>query len=366
MQRADIILSILNQKANDKDFVFNRIYRHLFNPSFYTDEYRNTEISNLIEKLRTETFYIKNASSMQIQLLQLAIGKILKAIYLINIKTYREALVETKNLCRYNKWIVKVKLKENIIDKNALINILKMKIDDGRFLNLIEKFIDSEHMQLQEIILDIYLSEIDKYMLEKFKNSYIRQGKEAICTSVNKKGAEKISLEIRNYLFDKLNIKAINIEIIYLDNKEKFRFLGYNVIRDNKEKKIQLSVPIEVVNNRLEMFMKNGKAVHCSPRINLSVTELIKTYNIEIENLYKYYSLAIDVNKKLGRFKFYHYSSLIKTIARKEKSSVKKVIEKYGLEVKLKNGEGTKKLIAVRLNDETITYFNEPLNVCKI
>lgn len=68
-------------------------------------------------------------------------------------------------------------------------------------------------------------------------------------------------------------------------------------------------------------------------RVNLPVIEIISQYNAEIRGLYNYYCLATDVSTKISTFQYYHYFSMIKTIARKEKSSVKKVIQKYGIDV---------------------------------
>jgi retron-type reverse transcriptase len=42
MQKAEIILSLLSQKsAQNKEYVFDRLYRNLFNPDFYLLAYNN-------------------------------------------------------------------------------------------------------------------------------------------------------------------------------------------------------------------------------------------------------------------------------------------------------------------------------------
>ena len=88
-------------------------------------------------------------------------------------------------------------------------------------------------------------------------------------------------------------------------------------------------------------------------------------YNAELRGLYNFYCLATDVSTKLGKFRFYHYYSLLKTVARKEKCSVAQVITRYGVDVKLKQKTGTRKLFGVMYQtnkgDSTQTYFNEPL-----
>ena len=42
MQRAETVLTILSQKAKeDRTFVFDRLYRNLFNPDFFLLSYNN-------------------------------------------------------------------------------------------------------------------------------------------------------------------------------------------------------------------------------------------------------------------------------------------------------------------------------------
>jgi hypothetical protein len=67
----------------------------------------------------------------------------------------------------------------------------------------------------------------------------------------------------------------------------------------------------------------------------------------------------------LNKFRYYHYASLKKTIARKEQISVAKVIEKYGVNVQRKLGTGTRRIVGVtyqtKNGKKTLTYFNESL-----
>jgi hypothetical protein len=42
MQKAEVVLTVLRKKSmQDKDFVFDRLYRNLFNPDFYMLAYSN-------------------------------------------------------------------------------------------------------------------------------------------------------------------------------------------------------------------------------------------------------------------------------------------------------------------------------------
>jgi hypothetical protein len=100
--------------------------------------------------------------------------------------------------------------------------------------------------------------------------------------------------------------------------------------------------------------------------VNLPILDIINEYNSEIRGLYNYYSLATDVSVKIGKFKYYHYWSMLKTIAHKEKSTCNKVKAKYGIDVPRKVGTGTRKLVGVRYTtnkgEQIMTYFNDSLN----
>lgn len=188
--------------------------------------------------------------------------------------------------------------------------------------------------------------------------------------------------EIREFLWTNLGLE-LNTEKTLITNlaDQSVRFLGYeiaktrentalteNTLRVKKRaanETIQLLVPGEVITEKLKPFVRNGKAVHHNARINDPVLDILTQYNAEIRGLYQYYSLATDVSTKINKFRYYHYTSLQKTIARKEKCSVAQVTEKYGVDVKLKQGTGTRKLLGVtyetKAGKKTLTYFNEPL-----
>lgn len=510
MQNAEIILAILSQKSEEnKDFVFDRIYRHLFNPDFYLNAYskiyanegnmtpgvdgetidgfNHNLVDNLIEKLKGETYYPrpvqrkyipkKNGKlrplgipSFQDKLLQEVVRELLEAIYEPLFSDYshgfrpnrscQTALYQVKSTCRGTNWVIEGDINGffDNIDHEILLGILNKKINDGRFIELIRRFLKGGYFEFNKvhnslsgtpqggiispILANIYLNEFDKFMedicgkyskgKEKRRNplyqklmyrrrtaiqkgnftlaeevlsqmrkipvldpydenytrvKYVRYADDfLVCVIGSKKLAEDIRLEIKQYLSEKLRLE-LNLEktlITNLSDKERVRFLGYEIAKTRENTKlsentlgikkravnetIQLLVPTEVISNKLKPFVSNGKSVHHPARINLPILDMINQYNAEIRGLYNYYSLATDVSTKIGKFKFYHYYSLVKTIARKEKSSVNKVIDKYGIDVKLKQGTGTRKVVGVKYSTKTgekvMTYFNESL--CKV
>lgn len=198
----------------------------------------------------------------------------------------------------------------------------------------------------------------------------------------SKRLSEEIRNEIRSFLATELHLE-LSAEKTLITNlgDQPVKFLGYEIAksRDNTiltentrgvkkraaNETIQLLVPTEVINEKLKPFVKKGKAVHHNARINEPILDILIQYNAEIRGLYNYYCLATDVSTKINKFRYYHYTSLQKTIARKEKCSVAQIIEKYGVDVKLKQGTGTRKLLGVtyqtKAGMKTLTYFNEPI-----
>ena len=214
------------------------------------------------------------------------------------------------------------------------------------------------------------------------KVKYCRYADDFIVMVIGSKQlAEQIREEIRAFL-ETLNL-VLSPEKTLITNlsDRRVRFLGYEIAKTHEDTKltenaqgikkraangtIQLLVPADVVREKLKPFVRNGKAIHHNARVNAPLLDTLTVYNAEMRGLYNFYCLATDVSTKLGKFKFFHYYSLLKTVARKEKCSVAQVIDRYGVDVKLKQKSGTRKLFGVTYQtnkgDKTLTYFNESL-----
>lgn len=461
MQSAEVIVSLLSKKAqNDENFVFQRLYRHLFNPDFYRMAYRhmreegrmfeadvfNTAVVDaVIEKLKSETYYPQplfqqNTSRVKSRLhpplhdrlVEEAVRQLLEAIYEPRFldtshgfrphRTCQTALCAFKASCPGTDWVIEGKIRcfFDHFDHDKLFSLLSERIDDGRFLRLIQRFLQAGYMQfgkashsfitpfpggmLFSLLANIYLHEWDQFM-QNLSSQYtigeqLRRKRECrqmisqqyplflqsigssstrvrytrfldefvVCILGSKQLAQTVQKEIQSFLRGALRLE-LHAEKSRIRNlaDNRVRFLDYECKRQRAGSwNIHLLVPGDVIRERIRPFTKNGKPVHHNARIHLPLPKIIRLYNDEIQNLYDYYNLAADVSTKLGRFRYYHYTSLIKTIARKEKSSVKKVVNKYGIDVKRKQGTGTKKIIGVSIQtgdgeEQILTYFNEPL-----
>lgn len=203
-----------------------------------------------------------------------------------------------------------------------------------------------------------------------------------VMISGSKATAERIREEIRDFLMTELHLE-LSMEKTLITNltDQRIRFLGYEIAKTRENtaitkdtlgrkkrtanETIQLLVPSKVIREKLQPFTQRGKAVHHNARSNIPLLDLLTQYNAEVRGLYEYYCLATDVSTKLGKFKFYHYDSLLKTVARKEKCTIAKVLSNYGVNVKRKQGTGTRKIFGVsyktKEGPKTMTYFNDPI-----
>ena len=512
MQNAKTILSILNQKSEqNKDYVFDRIYRNMFNQDFFIEAYRKiyakpgnmtagvdgqtidgfkkSKIEKLISLLQKEQYYPnpvrrkyiekKNNKkkkrplgipSFEDKLVQEVIRKILEAIYepifldtshgFRPNRSCQTALFQVKCVGTGTRWAVEGDITGcfDNVDHDILLQLLSRKIKDGRFLEMIRRFLKAGYFEFHQvknslsgvpqggiispILANIYMHEFDLYMeiltkkLSKGKKKkgnpaykklerkrfqlrtagrydeadeilkemrkipsqeqmdpdfirirYVRYADDfVILVDGSKELAKQIKQDVTHFLRETLKLE-LNADKTLITNLKSdcVRFLGYEftkahndtfirkndngVTRRSVNESIQLLVPSEVINRHIRQFTINGKATSFRPRVNLPILDIINNYNSDIRGLYNFYSLATDVSTKIAKFRYYHYTSMMKTIAHKEKSSVRKVRAKYGIDVPRKLGTGTRKIVGVRYTtksgERTMTYFNDSLNVVK-
>lgn len=506
MQKAETVLSILRQKSeHDEKYVFERVYRNLFNEDFFIrayqkihakegnmtpgadsdtiDGFNKKQVAKLIELLKMEKYqpkpvrrtYIpkKNGKMRPLgiptftdKLVQEVVRQILEAIYepifcdtshgFRPNRSCHTALYQVKSTCKGTNWVIEGDITaffENV-DHDILISILSKKVQDGRLLELIRRFLKAGYFEFEEkhntlsgtpqggiispILANIYLHEFDKYMeklaIEYSKGKqkrvnpdyhslntkrwkankkgdletaerllkqmqslhaldpmddnfirvkYVRYADDfLVCVIGSKQLTQEIKDKIASFMRQKLHLELSTDKTCITNLAEKrVKFLGYEISKSQCDTKItqdsigrqkrsingsiQLLVPGQVIRDRLKTFRKNGKPYPFIARNNYPVMDIISMYNAEIRGLYNYYCLAADVSSKLATFKYYHYYSMLKTIARKEKSSVGKVYKKYGIEVPRKIGNGTRRIVGIRYTTKTgtktMTYFNDSL-----
>jgi len=111
-------------------------------------------------------------------------------------KSCHTALVQIKSTCKGTSWVIEGDIKGfyDHIDQKKLLELLSKKIADGRFLNLINKFLKAGYLEFKQvhnsltgtpqggivspILANIYLHELDAFMehlCERYRTKRKRQ-----------------------------------------------------------------------------------------------------------------------------------------------------------------------------------------------
>ena len=229
------VLKLLTEKASVKGYTFERLYRNLYNPDFYLLAYKNiaaspgsmttgadglsidnmsmARINKIIASLKDQTYqpnparrtYIAKKNnptkkrplgipSTNDKLVQEVIRMLLEAIYeptFSNLshgfrpkRSCHTALSQIKDTFTGVRWMVEGDIKAcfDCFDHHVLINILRRRIKDEKFLSLMWKFLKAGYMEQWEyhktysgtpqgsgmspVLANIYLSELDTFMEE--------------------------------------------------------------------------------------------------------------------------------------------------------------------------------------------------------
>lgn len=260
MRSPENVLNSLQEHSAQPDYVYDRIYRNLYNQELFLQAYQNIyasqgnmtagtdgqtidamsleRINRLIETLKDESYqpkpsrrtYIpkKNGKtrplgipSIDDKLVQEVIRMLLESMYENSFednshgfrpnKSCHTALRMIQNRFVRCKWFVEGDIKGffDNIDHNVMINILRKRIRDERFLRLIRKFLNAGYMEdnqlhqsysgtpqggiISPILANIYLDQFDKYMAE-LKKRFDRGEKRAVNKEYRKLSDKRVRL----------------------------------------------------------------------------------------------------------------------------------------------------------------------------
>lgn len=238
MRSPKIILENLQKHSKEDNYKYERLYRNLYNPEFYLQAYQNIYankgamtsgidgmtldgfgkevVDTLILQIKNHTYqpnpvkrvYIpkKNGkkrplgiSSSADKLVQEVIRMILESIYeptfskrshgFRHDKSCHTALQQIQGTFTGVKWFVEGDIKGYFdnIDHHILVNILRERIKDEAFIELIWKFLKSGYMEnwkynttysgvaqgsgFSPILANLYLDKFDKF-IEKYKTNF--------------------------------------------------------------------------------------------------------------------------------------------------------------------------------------------------
>lgn len=305
MRSPKVILNALHSHSKISDYKYERLYRILFNEEMFYAAYQriyakpgnmtagmdNKTIDNmslkrinaLIESLKNETYQPKPARRTYIpkkngklrplgiptfedKLVQEVTRMILESIYedyfeptshgFRPFKSCHTALTQIQNTFTGAKWFIEGDIKGffDNINHNVLVNILKERITDERFIRLIRKFLKAGYVEqwhyhhtysgtpqggiISPTLANIYLDKFDKYMKE-YADKFNR-GKEKrldpqylkVTRQMNnlrkkiKHCKDEIKIEQYESEFRKLKREALNMPC-RMDMDETYRRLKY-------------------------------------------------------------------------------------------------------------------------------------------
>lgn len=260
MRNPERILNSLTKHSDNSDYKFERLYRILFNEEMYLVAYQKLQgktgnmtpgadgktidgmstlrIEQLIKALKDESYhpnpakrvYIpkKNGSkrslgipSFEDKLLQEVVCMVLEAIYEGSFddtshgfrpqRSCSTALCCVQRTYTNTRWFIEGDIKGffDNINHNALINILKERITDYRFLRLIRKFLNAGYIEdwkfnntysgtpqggiISPILANIYLDKLDKYIRE-YTQQFDQGIKRRVHPAANKFSRDKCAL----------------------------------------------------------------------------------------------------------------------------------------------------------------------------
>ena len=120
---------------------------------------------------------------------------------------------------------------------------------------------------------------------------------------------------------------------------------------------VELRVPATVLKEKCRSYLRHGKPIHRNRLLDESDFTIVATYQAEYRGLVEYYQLAHNLHH-LNRLRWVMETSLLRTLARKHRSSVVKQRRRYrtrletaygprqGLQVVVERTEGKRPLVA--------------------
>lgn len=325
-------------------------------------------------------------SFFKYNIIQKSIVLVLEAIYEPSFSKYNHDFEKnyyyTSNLKKIRTqwsnttWMLQGNLNKDqtIIYPHILITILRKKIKDEKFLNVIWRFLQDNptkmETQLVQILINIYLNELDIALEEvRFKINKQIKIQDPRPTSVffnsdntvirklnlvstgpswiigldgNKKTVEKLHQLINLFLIRKLRISTIPIKINCV-SKTKIEFLDYILFRrksfsGNKKigfpkmettQKFQCLMPINKIVKQLankKFCTTLGKGVGKMDWILYPEKVIIQNYNKILAKLNNHYFLGDNYITSLRRIEYILRFSCAHTLAQKYRSNVSKEI----------------------------------------
>ncbi len=173
--------------------------------------------------------------------------------------------------------------------------------------------------------------------------------------------AEEIKEKLKTFLTVNLKLELSEEKtLITHAQTQAAKFLGYEIVVQQSDSKhtqgrrslngiIGLRIPAKFVEEKCALYMANGKPIHRPELNNDDDFTIVNVYQSEYRGYVQFYSLAQNI-AWLEKLRWVMWSSLMKTLAGKHKTSVAKIGDKYHKTVKLPHGQ--RKCVEITVNRE--------------
>ncbi|WP_044641413.1 hypothetical protein [Risungbinella massiliensis] len=336
MQSAEQLFSVLAKKArNSPEFRFRRIYRNLFQSFIYHSQANDSklgqdEIVAMCKLLETEKYrpkeILKTSEGRQFQqMLEVVLAKILESIYPESkqipemiYNNFSQSVQTFRRSFRPSDWFYHLQLPLSPIQR-----VITQKIEDGRWWRLIQEVFQSGRMT--EKIGNLYYREILSFLQNKFSNRV------------------QTAFIMGNHLFILINepfIQSEKDECRFLwgeemrwkqevSPKSRGSFFEFDWCWETNRNRLFLLIPPSSLAKMIQPFQQRGRPIHLPNRLHFTPTEIWNLFQREERQIRQKFELADNSRTVLHKFHYYHYQSLLLTLAKKEKVSVKKIKQKY-------------------------------------
>lgn len=230
------------------------------------------------------------------------------------------------------------------------------------------------------------ISSMDNHDSDFKRMKYVRYADDFLVGIIgSKEDAEEMKTFLTEFLDKELKLELSQEKTYITHNKEKVRFLGYDIFiaQPTNERMVKVShnsgrtvtkrtltggVKLSIPHEKMKEFIvgkgyakDTGKGLwiprHRPNLINNEALEIIQQTNAEFRGFYQYYKLAFDVREKLLNAHWIWHRSVCKTLAGKHKTKVSKLMN---METEI---EGVKYKLYYRDGVWGVTYANKKKEV---
>jgi len=165
----------------------------------------------------------------------------------------------------------------------------------------------------------------------------------------SKAEAEEIKQHLAEFLRDDLKLELSQEKTLITHARTgAARFLGYEITIQHSNHRVtrgrravngvvRLRVPLKVIKAKCAPYLERGKPATRTSQVNQGEFDIVATYGAEYRGIIQYYLLAGDVYR-LNRLEGVMKTSMLKTLACKYDSTVRKMAARYKAKIETPHG----------------------------